>query len=118
MATINNLFLAIGPESNNQVDVIVVCQIGLAGAENQSQFRLECSIFGNDLIKDDFFFSYGPQLFSGFDVGTERRFQKKVSRGLLNEDLIGRDEIIGKLTLRDLTLNRVVKQNTNVAEVV
>jgi hypothetical protein len=118
MATINNAFLALGPAPNNQVDVIVICQVTLAPSENQSQFRLECKVFGSDLLKDDLLFSYDPELFSGFNPSTDFRFQKRVSRGALNEDRVGNDEVIGKLTLRNLTLNRVVKQNTNVADVV
>ena len=118
MATIDSAIINIGPQVNNQVEVTVFCQISIRTSERQSQFRLECSVFGNDLLKDDFLFSYSPQFFFGFDVGPDRRFQKTVSHNLLNEDLVGRDEIIGKLTLRNVTLNRTVKRNTNVAEVV
>ena len=118
MATINSAILALDPEVNNQVNVIVVCQLGIPASENNSQFRLDCTVFGNDLLKDDFLFSYESQFFFGFQAGPERRFEKKVSRSLLNEDLIGRDEVIGKVTLRNVTLNKVVKRNTGVVEVV
>src|SRR4051812_375471 len=107
MATIDNLFLALGPAPNNKVDVIVVCEVNITPAEHQSQFRLECSIFGSDLLRDDLLFSYSPELFSGFSVSPDFRFQKRVSRSALNEDRVGSDEVIGKLTLRNLTLNKV-----------
>src|SRR5258708_27903058 len=118
MATIDSAILALDPEANNQVDVIVQCQITIPQSESFSQFRLDCTVFGNDLLRDDFLFNYESKLFSGFSPGTDFRFLKRVSRNLLNEDLVGRDEVIGKVTLRDVTLNRVVKRNTGVVEVV
>jgi hypothetical protein len=75
-------------------------------------------IFGNDLLRDDFLFNFESQLFRGGDAGPSRRFEKTVSRALLDEDLVGRDEVIGKVTLRNLTENKVVKKNTSVVEVV
>jgi hypothetical protein len=118
MATINSAILAIGPESNNQVTVTVLCQISFAPSDHQSQFRLDCTVFGSDLLRDDFLFSYESQLFSGFDAPTDHRFEKRVQRALLNEDRIGNDEVVGKLTLRNVTLNQVAKRNTTVVEVV
>ncbi len=118
MATIDSAILALDPESNNQVNVIVMCQITIPASESQSQFRLDCTVFGNDLLKDDFLFNYESQFFFGFNVGPNPRFEKTVSFSLLNEDLVGRDEVIGKVTLRNVTLNKVVKRNTSVVEVV
>jgi hypothetical protein len=118
MATINNAILFLDAESNNQVEVIIDCQLTIPPSEAQSQFRLDCTVFGSDLLRDDFLFSYESQFFFGFDTNTNRRFTKTVSRGLLNEDLVGRDEVVGKLTLRNVTLNKVVKRNTSVVEVV
>ena len=118
MATIDSAILILDAESNNQVEVIVLCQLTIPPSEVQSQFRLECTIFGSDLLRDDFLFSYDSQFFFGFNANTNSRFTKTVSRGLLNEDLVGRDEVVGKVTLRNLTLNKVVKRNTSVVEVV
>lgn len=119
MATINNAFIALVPRPNNQVEVTVICEISIPTSEQQSAFRLECSVFGNDnFLRDDFLFNYSPQNFFGFNAEPSHRFEKTVSHNLLNEDLVGRDEVVGKLTLRNLTLNRVAKRKTNVAEVV
>jgi hypothetical protein len=35
----------------------------------------------------------------------------------LNEDRIGRDEVVGKVTLRNVTQNQSVKRNTSVVTV-
>ena len=86
-------------------------------SENLSQFRLDCKVFGSDLLRDDFLFSYETLLFSGFNPVRDHRFEKQVSRNLLNEDLVGNDEVIGKVTLRNVTLNKVVKRNTGVVDV-
>ena len=118
MATIDSAILALDAESNNQVEVIVACQITIPPSEAQSQFRLDCTVFGSDLLRDDFIFSYESQLFFGFNAPTNLRLEKTVSRGALNEDLVGSDEVVGKVTLRNLTLNKVVKRNTSVVEVV
>ena len=118
MATIDSAVLFLDPEINNQVNVIVDCQLSIPQSERQSQFRLDCTVFGNDLLKDDFLFSYESQFFFGFQLNSNPRFEKRVSRSLLNEDLVGRDEVIGKVTLRNVTLNKVVKRNTGVVEVV
>lgn len=118
MATIDNAFLALGPASNNQVAVTVVCQLTIPSSDLVHSYRLDCTIFGNDFLKDDFLFNFESQLFRGGDAGASRRFEKTVSRSVLDEDLVGRDEVIGKLTLRNLTANTVVKKNTSVVEVV
>ena len=117
MATIDSAILILDAESNNRVEVIVDCQLTISPAESQSQFRLDCTVFGNDLLRDDFLFSYESQFFFGFNANTNSRFTKTISRELLNEDLVGRDEVRGKVTLRNLTLNKVVKRNTSVVEV-
>lgn len=117
MATIDSAILALDAESNNQVEVIVLCQLTVPQSETQSQFRLECTVFGSDLLRDEVIFSYPSQNFSGFNAPTDVRFEKLVSRSALNEDRVGRDEVVGKLTLRNLTLNKVVKRNTSVVEV-
>ena len=117
MATIDSAILVLDAESNNQVEVIVDCQLTISPAESQSQFRLDCTVFGSDLLRDDFIFSYESQLFFGFNAPTNLRLEKTVSRSALNEDRVGRDEVIGKLNLRNLTLNKVVKRNTSVVEV-
>lgn len=118
MATIDSAILALDAESNNQVEVIVMCQITIPTSESQNQFRLDCTVFGNDLLKDDFLFNYESQFFFGFNADTNPRFEKTVSFNLLNEDLVGRDEVIGKVTLRNVTQNKIVKRNTSVVEVV
>ena len=118
MATIDSAVLFLDAESNNQVEVIVDCQLTIPQSEAQSQFRLDCTVVGNDLLRDDFLFNYESQFFFGFNAPTNSRFTKTVSLGLLNEDLVGRDEVRGKVTLRNLTLNKLVKRNTSVVEVV
>jgi hypothetical protein len=116
MATIDSAILALDPEGNN-VKVIVLCQISIPPSESQSQFRVDCTVFGSDLLRDDFIFNYETQFFSGFGGSPNIRFEKPVSRGQLNEDRVGGDEVIGKVTLRNVTLNKIVKRNTSVVSV-
>ncbi|HEV7745540.1 MAG TPA: hypothetical protein VGO56_11135 [Pyrinomonadaceae bacterium] len=117
MATINSAVLVIDPGVNNQSDVIVDCQISIPNAELQHQFTIDCSVFGSDLIRDDLIFSYDTQFPFGNGFNPNVRFKKRVSNSALNEDRVGRDEVVGKVTLKNVTQNKTVKRNTSVVTV-
>jgi hypothetical protein len=117
MATINSAILVIDAAVNNQSDVIVDCQINIANSELQHQFTIDCSVFGSDLIRDDLIFSYDTQFPGGNGFNPNIRFKKRVSNSALNEDRVGRDEVVGKVTLKNITQNQTVKRNTSVVTV-
>jgi len=117
MATIDSAILVIDAGINNHSDVIVDCQINIPNSELQHQFTIDCSVFGSDLLRDDFIFSYDTQFPGGAAFNPNIRFTKRVSNSDLNEDRIGRDEVVGKVTLRNVTQNKTVKRNTSVVTV-
>lgn len=117
MATIDSATLVIDPGVNNQSDVTVNCQISIPNTELQHQFTIDCSVFGSDLIRDDLIFSYDTQFPSGNGFNPNIKFKKRVSNSALNEDRIGKDEVVGKVTLKNVTQNKTVKRNTSVVTV-
>lgn len=117
MATIDSAILVITPAINTQSDVTVDCQISIPNGELQHQFTIDCSVFGSDLFRDDFIFSYDTQFVSGNGFNPNIKFKRRVSNSDLNEDRIGKDEIVGKVTLRDVSQNKSVKRNTSVVTV-
>ena len=117
MATIDSAILVIDAEGNNQSEVIVDCQINIPNSELQHQFTIDCSVFGSDLIRDDLIFSYPTQFPGGVGFNPNVRFTKLVSNSALNEDRVGRDEVVGKVTLKNVTQNQTVKRNTSVVTV-
>jgi hypothetical protein len=114
MATIDSAILVIEDGINNQSDVTVNCQISIPNAEIQHQFTIDCSVFGSDPFRDDFIFKYDTQFASGNGFNPNIKFKKRVSNNDLNEDRIGKDEIVGKVTLKNITQNQSVKRNTSI----
>jgi hypothetical protein len=117
MATIDSAILVIAPGVNNESDVTVDCHINIPASELRHQFTIDCSVFGSDLIRDDFIFSYDTQFPGGNGFNPNIRFKKRVSNSALNEDRVGRDEVVGKVTLKNISQNQTVKRNTSVVTV-
>ena len=115
MANIENQTLSIQLNpSGQQATVVVVAQVTFGPNENPLTSRLNCRIIGDDPIVDDFLFSFDTHFFTEFGAAQEVRFERdNVSRNLLNEDIIGADEIVGELTL-NLVTGTPIKKRTNV----
>ena len=115
MANIENQILSIQVnESTQRATVVVLAEVTFGPHESPLTSRLNCRILGDDPIADDFLFSFDTHFF--FEQGTaqEVRFERDdVSRHVLNEDIIGADEIVGELTL-NLVTGTAIKKRTNV----
>ncbi|HEV8484401.1 MAG TPA: hypothetical protein VGV87_12730 [Blastocatellia bacterium] len=115
MATIQNQFLSIlVNQSTEQATVVVDAQVTFGPNELALASRLDCRILGDDPLIDDFLFSFPTHFF--FDAGAAQsaRFERDdIPRSLLNEDIIGADEIVGELTLK-LSTGASISKRTNV----
>ena len=117
MATLDNLTLSIQVnQSAQQATVVVLAQVAFGPNESPLTSRLDCRILGKDPLRDDFLFAF-PTHFFVFNVANESvRFERdNVPRSLLNEDIIGADEIVGEVTLK-LATGPAVKKRTNVVQ--
>jgi hypothetical protein len=117
MATITNPQLTIAPDRRNQVaDVRVTCEVQFAAEEvaNMSKkpgrmyFSLYCSLYGHDAhhprLKslDDELYSFTARILPASEpVPVEKvTLSTTLSQDLLDEDLVGADEIYAQLELR------------------
>ena len=114
MANIESQTLSIQLSPNGQqATVVVIAEVTFAANESPLGARLSCRVLGDDPVVDDFLFSYSTHFFTGFG-NQEVRFERNdISRSLLNEDIIGADEIVGELTL-SLATGTHIKKRTNV----
>ncbi len=118
MATIDNAALAIQVnQSTQQATVTVVGQVTFGAGESPLISRLDCRILGDDPIRDDFLFAFPTQFFTDLGAAPTYRFERNnVPRKLLNEDIIGADEIVGEVTLR-VGNGTAVTRRTNVVQI-
>ena len=119
MATIESTpFLSIQlNQSTQQATVVVVADVNFAANESPLTSRLECRILGDDPLIDDFLFAYPTHFFFDQAAFQSARFERNdVSQRLLNEDIIGADEIVGELTLK-LVNGATISKRTNVFQI-
>ena len=117
MATIESTpFLSIQVDpSNQQATVVVVAQVTFGPNESPLIARLDCRILGDDPVIDDHLFTFPTHFFFDQGAAQSARFERDdVSRRLLNEDIIGDDEIVGELTLKLGANGTAIKKRTNV----
>jgi hypothetical protein len=119
MATLANSVLSVQVnQSTQQATVVVVTDVSFGPGESPLSSRLDCRILGNDPIRDDFLFAFPTRFFTDLGANPSVRFEREnVSRSILNEDIIGADEIVGELTLRTGTGPAITKR-TNVVQIV
>jgi hypothetical protein len=119
MAVFDSAILDIDPvPGSDDFNVVVHGAItNFSNDERGTTAQLECDILGDAPILNDrlFYMDSGNFILEGFLVPFNR--QKRVSRRDLNEDIIGRDEIVGRLTLRNLTNGDVIRKRTNVVQI-
>lgn len=118
MASIQNavLFVQVN-NSTEQATIVVQADVSFGPSESPLTSRLECRILGDDPVRDDFLFSFPTHFFLTQGASQSVRFERdNVPRRLLNEDIIGADEIVGELTLRLATGPSVIKR-TNVFQI-
>jgi hypothetical protein len=116
MATIESTpFLSIQVnQAAQEATVVVVAQVTFGPNESPLTSRLECRILGDDPVIDDSLFAFPTHFFFEPSAAQSARFERDdVSRRVLNEDIIGADEIVGELTLR-LANGTAIKKRTNV----
>ena len=114
MANIENqpINILLSP-NGEQASVTVVAEVTFEPNESPIGARLNCRVLGDDPLRDDFLFSYSTHFFTSFG-NQEVRFERNdISRSLLNEDIIGADEIVGELQL-NLPTGTQIKKRTNV----
>jgi hypothetical protein len=68
------------------------------------------------VVNVDFLFAFDTQFFGPFDTNASNRFQREVSRSILDEDRVGADDIVAELTLT-LGNTTKIRKRTNVVSV-
>ncbi len=116
MATITNRRLTLTPGANNTIITTVKCRVNFNPFEMAhmlalpavSHYQLRCQLWGRDTIVgedliDDLRFIYPIVKFFPDATPTASEdfaFTIVLPRAFLNEDVVGLDEIYGRLTLR------------------
>lgn len=101
MATITEAQLSINATQSNQIVTVRITGQMLMNINDVGSFSLQCAVFGDDLVFDDFLFQYQPEGVSGGGPAfLPFEFLSTEQRSILNEDVIGKDEIYANLTLR------------------
>ncbi|HEY7546497.1 MAG TPA: hypothetical protein VID27_16525 [Blastocatellia bacterium] len=88
-------------QSNQTANVLIKGQV-LVDPNDVGSFIIECSVLGDDIAFDDKLFQYQPGGFvaGGFTSVVPFEFNSSEQLGILNEDIIGKDEIYANLVLR------------------
>jgi hypothetical protein len=102
MASITEARLSISfNQQFNQIATVQITGQMLLDINDVGSFALQCAVFGDDLVFDDFLFQYQPKGVSGGGpTFVPFEFLSTEQRSILNEDVIGKDEIYANLTLR------------------
>ncbi len=102
MARFTNVQLSIDVNQSNQTASVLVTGQVLLTPNDVGSFIVECSVLGDDLLVDDKLFQYQPRGFNagGFTTAVPIEFSSTEQLKILNEDVIGKDEIYADLTLR------------------
>ena len=102
MAVFTDAQLSIIVNQSNQTANVLIKGNVLVGANDLGSFTIECSVFGDDIALDDKLFQYQPGGFvgQGFTTFAPFEFNSTEQLGILNEDIIGKDEIYANLILR------------------
>ncbi len=101
MAAITEAQLSITPTVSNQIVTVRITGQMLFNISDVGSFNLQCAVFGDDLVFDDFLFQYQPRgIGAGGSTFVPFEFLSTEQRSILNEDVIGKDEIYANLTLR------------------
>src|SRR5262245_13848917 len=118
MATLQSAQLTITINQTLKTAKVLIKGDILFTPNDVGSFDLECSVFGDDPIADDFLFRYqsrglGAQ---GFTIVEPFEFSSTESLSILNEDIIGKDEIYAEIVLKkkDALGPVVSKLKTNV----
>lgn len=128
MASITNARLDLIPNRMTQtVRVAVTCEVRFTEEEvaemspkaGRMYFSLYCWLYGHDATHpqlkalQDVLYSFPSRtLPSGIPATTERvAFEETLSQNLLNEDIVGSDEIYGRLELRGWTAFKGLKES-------
>ncbi len=122
MASITKAKLTISKTPANGTALCTVdCTVSFSPYEMKEmkeglKFRLDCSLWADDVITDDCIFNYGSKFFpDATPTSSENyQFQATLGLGLLDEDLFFKDEVYGLLKLTNLYTQIKVQKKTNV----
>lgn len=120
MASITDARLAITIDAGTKMaKCIVTAKVNFSAYEMAEmkeglRFRLDCQLWEDDPVWDDFIYTYASKYFpDSSPAATEPvSFEVSLKKDRLNQD-IGTDEVFGKLKLVNLYTNVKVTKNTN-----
>ena len=118
MATIQGTpTLSIDFHGTPAATITVDAQVTFAANENPLTASANCRLVGDDPIADDFILSFDTHFFAGNPAPAQavRFVRTNVSRAVLNEDVIGADELVGEVALA-VAGGPTVKKRTNIVQ--
>lgn len=102
MAVFTDAQLSITVNQSNQTASVLVKGHVLLTPNDVGSFVVECSMLGDDVLLDDKLFQYPPKGIQagGFGSSASFEFSSTEQLSILNEDVIGKDEIYADLVLK------------------